>query len=278
MSELIEQVRLQLMESIQSDAITLPTLPEVALNVREAAADPNATVTSLCGVIERDAAVTARIIKVSNSPLFRGNNVIENLRMAATRLGINYTSNLATGLAMEQMFQATTETIDNLLRLNWSKATEIAGVAMALAHYCSGLKPEQASLAGLVHRIGVLPILTFAEEHRKLLGNQDTLLEVIDALHPEIGAQILRSWNFPDELVEVPLNYLQFDRQAEVADYADLVTIATLQCAQGAGDTLSNVDLSQVTAFERLGLSHDIESMEGEDINEQIELASTAFS
>ncbi len=56
------------------------------------------------------------------------------------------------------------------------------------------------------------------------------------------------------------------------------MTIATLQCAQGSDDTLAAIDLSQVTAFERLGLSHDIENMEGEDINEQIELASTAFS
>ena len=62
--------------------------------------------------IAADAALTARIIKVVNSPLLRTNKEITDLQMAVGRLGINYTCNLATGLAMEQMFQATSDVVD----------------------------------------------------------------------------------------------------------------------------------------------------------------------
>lgn len=279
MPAIIEQVRSKLIAAIENDELVLPTLPEVALNVREAAQDPNVTVASLCSVIERDAAITAKVIKVSNSPLFRGNTAIENLRMATTRLGITYTCNLATGVAMKQMFQATTDIIDTMLRDTWAVSTEIAGIAHALAKQCPRLQADQASLAGLTHRIGVLPILTFAEEHRSLLANIDTLDTVIEALHPEIGTRILQAWNFPEELVSVPQQYHDFGRQAASADYADLVTVALLQSAQGSDHPLAHMDLSQVTAYERLGLNPpgEDENEENKQFIEHIELAVAAY-
>ena len=279
MSQLIEQIREKLIDAIENDRLTLPTLPEVALNVREAAQDPNVTVASLCSVIDRDAAITARVIKVSNSPLFRGNAAIENLRMATTRLGINYTCNLATGVAMKQMFQATTDTIDSMLRDTWAQSTEIAGIAHALAKSCPRLQSDQASLAGLIHRIGVLPILTYAEEDRKILANLDTLETIIESIHPEIGTRILKAWDFPEELINVPAQYSDFEREIPAPDYADLVTIATLQRAQGTDSMLANTDLGKVKAFARLGFNHvaDEDSEENKQFIEHIELAVAAY-
>ncbi len=277
MSELIEQVRSSLIEALESDRLTLPTLPEVALNVREAAEDPNVSIPSLCSVIEKDAAVTARIIKVSNSPLFRGSVAIESLQMATTRLGVNYTCNLATGLAMAQMFQATTEIVDTLLRHSWAKSMEIAGIAQVLARHCTKLQEGQASLAGLTHRIGVLPILTYAEDNRKLLSDVGTLNGVIDAVHSDIGSRILKAWDFPKELIDIPLQYMDFQRDAPSADYADLVTAATLQSAAGTDHPLAQIDLSTVKAYDRLGLNDENTDENNTQLVEHIELAVAVF-
>ena len=104
MSTLADKVQQALTQAIENDELVLPTLPEVALRVREAAEDPDVSIPTLAKVIGNDTALTARIIKVVNSPLLRTNREINDLQMAISRLGINYTSNLATGLAMEQMF------------------------------------------------------------------------------------------------------------------------------------------------------------------------------
>jgi len=105
MSTLADKVQRELTRAIENDELILPTLPEVALQVREAAEDPDVSILALSKVIGNDAALTARIIKVVNSPLLRTNREITDLQMAISRLGINYTCNLATGLAMEQMFR-----------------------------------------------------------------------------------------------------------------------------------------------------------------------------
>ncbi len=217
------------MEAIDKDQMVLPTLPEVALQVREIAADENVNAQKLSDCITNDAALTARIIKVANSPLLRARNPIEDLRMAVMRLGIDYTANLATGLATEQMFQATSDIVDRYMRDVWTRSTEVAGISHVLCRHYTQLKPDQATLAGLVHKIGVLPILTCAKDNRKLLKDINVLDEVIDAIHPSIGCKILSKWDFPEDIQRVPEEHLHFDRQVDNADYSDIVMVANLQ-------------------------------------------------
>ncbi|MBT8149065.1 MAG: HDOD domain-containing protein [Pseudomonadales bacterium] len=278
MSAVIDKVRDSILEAIKSDRIILPTLPEVALNVREVARDPNTTVLALCNVLEKDAAVAARVIKVANSPLFRGNKTIDTLKLATTRLGVRYTANFATGIAMKQIFQATTSAIDEILRATWANSTDIACYAHAYAQLQPHLHADQASLAGLTHRIGVLPILTYAEENRKLLGNPELLHTLIEATHQDIGMHILRAWDFPDELVVVPKQYNNFQRDIPRADYTDLVTVAVLQGAENPSHPLAHIDLSTVAAYDRLGLREATAEDESNQMVEHIELAAAVFA
>ena len=273
MSNIIETVRQEITDAIDSDRLLLPTLPEVALKVREVAEDPNATISKLAEVIGNDAALTVRIIKVANSPLLRASRQIDDLNMALMRLGMEYTSNLATGLAMEQMFQATSDMVDKRMREVWSRSSEIAGICHVLCKHRSKLKVDKATLAGLVHKIGVLPILTYAEENSALLRDSMTLDTVIEQLHPIIGEKILQSWDFPEDLLKVPSLHSQFDREADEADYADLVTVAMLQSYMGADHPYANIDYGSVTAFSRLGLDPDMQMAEAEDLSEDMAAA-----
>ncbi len=234
MSTLADKVQRELMQAIENDELVLPTLPEVALKVREAAEDPDVSIPTLAKVIGNDTALTARIIKVVNSPLLRTNREINDLQMAISRLGINYTSNLATGLAMEQMFQATTDVVDRKMREVWNKSTEIAAISHVLCRNFTRLPADQATLAGLIHQIGILPILTYAEEHSALLSDSISLNHVIDRIHPLIGEKILRAWDFPDPIAIVPGQHLDFTRVSEKVDYVDIVQVATLQSFIGS--------------------------------------------
>lgn len=274
MTTLAEKVSQDINAAIDSDRLVLPTLPEIALKVREVANDDNASIRQLSAVISTDAALTARIIKVANSPLFRAPREIEDLNMALSRLGMQYTCNLATGLAMEQMFQATSDIIDKRLRSVWSRSSEIAGMCHVLCKHRTRLRPDQAALAGLVHQIGVLPILSFAEDHPSIMRDSFTLDSVIEEIHPQLGVKILTTWEFPTELRNVPVNYLNFARNIPKADYADLVTVAMLQnLASNDRNAYSNLDYTQVKAFYRLDLDPSIEATEAEDLSEEMEAA-----
>jgi HD-like signal output (HDOD) protein len=268
-----------LLDAIKTDRLVLPTLPEVALRIREAVEDEDVSAQALADVIASDAALSARLIKVANSPLLRGRVVVDNLQMGITRLGITFVRNLATGLAMEQMFQATSEYVDARMRASWEHSIEVASISHVLAKHYAGLKPDQATLAGLTHEIGILPILTIAEENPALLEDEEMLDRIITQLHPQIGAAILKAWEFPEELQNVPMDYVNFGRQHDgPADYGDVVCVANLQSYAGTDHPFASINWDEVPSFARLGLATDVEVQEVEGIAEDIEEARALFS
>ncbi|MGH1485900.1 MAG: HDOD domain-containing protein [Cellvibrionaceae bacterium] len=273
MSGVVEQVSQEIVAAIKGDSLVLPTLPEVALRVRDVAEDSESNLDDLGKEISNDPALSARIVKVSNSPLFRASQEIKDLKMALMRLGMEYTANIATGLAMEQMFQATSSIVDRRMREVWQRSSEIAGICHVLCRHRTSLHPDQATLGGLTHQIGVLPILTFAEEHPVLLKDSFSLDAVIKKLHPAIGNAILKKWDFPKELQRVPIDHLKFDRDIPIADYADIVTVAMLQSHMGSETDMGDIDYQHVTAFERLGLEAD-SHIHSTDLSEDMEAAS----
>lgn len=254
MNSLVSHVNNDIIHAIKTDKLILPTLPEIALRVREAAEDPEVSIEHLASLIGNDAALSARIIRVSNNPLMRANQPITDIKSALLRLGIQYTSNIATGLAMQQMFQATSDIIDQRMRDIWNKSSEVAGICYVLCKHYTRLRPDQATLAGLVHKIGVLPILSYAENNQDLLRDSFTLDRVIEELHAPLGNLILKAWRFPESLASIPTDYLNFSRQAPKADLTDLVTVAVINSEEN-NPRFKDIDFNQVTAFQRLGIT-----------------------
>lgn len=269
---LAQDFRAALLQDLHSDRLTLPTLPEVALRIQAAMEDPDISAAQLAETIASDAALSARLIKVANSAAFRGRTPADSLRAAVTRLGMSVVRRLTTGLAMQQMFQATTDVTDRQLREVWEHSTQVAAISQVLARHFTRLKPDEALLAGLVHDIGKLPIITWAEGQPQVLADEALLDQLLADLHPEIGRSILEAWAFPPEVVAVAAEHEQVNRASSGGpDYVDVVLVANLQAHLGGAHPLAQTDCSRVSAFARLGLSADTE-IGGMDPEIQVEI------
>lgn len=253
--QLAQEIKAEILDALARDKLELPVLPEVALKIRDAAADPDVTVTHISKVIGDDAALSARIVRVANSPLMRGSSDIETLSGAISRMGISFTANLATGFAMEQMFQATSEAVDNLLHEVWAHSTRVAAGSSVFARKYTKLRPDRAMLAGLTHAIGILPILAWAENDNRIADEPHLLTEIIDAVHPALGSAILQSWQFPNELTQVPQEYCQFDRQSAAMDYVDVVMVANLHSYLGTEHPFATLDWHTLRTFTHLNVT-----------------------
>ncbi len=268
-NSLEEKILDQLFNDLENDKLVLPTLPEVALRVRDTLEDPDAGMGEVAKVITNDAALSARLIQVVNSPLLRAARTIDSVEMAVTRMGADMTRNIVMSVAMEQMFQATSDATDKRLRSLWEHSTQVAALCHALTKQFTNLKPDQALLAGLVHNIGSLPILTMAEDVPELLQDENLLDNIISKAHPTVGEAILKKWNFSEELVAVAAEHEDIMRQHEGdADYVDIVIVANLESYIGTEHPHSQVDLSTVPAFKKLGLEPDMEVLDIEAVKE----------
>jgi HD-like signal output (HDOD) protein len=263
----------QLRADIAANRIQLPTLPEVALRVREAVENENTNAAGVAGIVTQDPALTTRLLQVANSPLYRARNPIDNVQMAITRMGIRLVKNLVVSLAMKQIFQATSDALDKAFRELWNDSLEVAAIARILSHNVDGLEPEQAMLAGLIHNIGALPILTKLETDMGFGTDRRLIKSLLHELAPQLGCEMLREWEFAGEVRDVPKECLDLTRSPAKADYADLVLVARLQHLVTVGKADERTDMPQwenYSAFGRIGLQTEITVMEMEDSNDQI--------
>lgn len=258
MIEKAEQFYNKLCKAVQTDRLKLPTLPEVALKIRQAVESEEKSAQQIAEILTQDAALAARLLQLANSPLYRARSKIDNIQLAITRLGTRVVRDLVITLAMKQIYQATSDSLDRQFRELWSTSVEVAAICRMLAAGQNTLDPEQALLAGLIHNIGALPIMQLAEDDDELFDDAEALQEITLEIQSKVGKVILEFWNFPESFIDVVNHWDQFDREhSGEADYTDLVQVAILQ----SGHTRFShapIDLSQINAFKKLGLDTSI--------------------
>ena len=245
------------LSDLNANRVVLPTLPEVAMQVRKAIGDPQATAAKIEKIINADPALSAKLLKVVNSPAYRGTDPITHLRMAITRLGINMIRNLATGLVMEQLYQvSSTDTVKQHLKSLWLHSTQVAALSHVIAKRYTKLKPDEAMLAGLIHDIGKLPILNRAGLFPELLQDDDKLIEVMQRLHTMIGPAVLDEWGFSRDLVSVSAEHEDIYKvRAGEADYVDVIIIANLHSYLGSNHRYAKINWDEVPAFAKIGMT-----------------------
>jgi Predicted signal transduction protein len=259
---------------LEANRLVLPTLPDIALKVRDAVSKGDASAQELAEMIATDPAISARLIQVVNSPLYRGTNEIKNIQMAVTRLGNSTIRTLITSLVMQQMFKPTSALLEHYFRTIWEQGVNVSAISRALAALVPHLNSDEAMLAGLIHQIGKLPILTLAEKIPEFRDSPSRMEKLLEKAHPHVGKIIMDTWNFPQELKSVASDYVDFQRDHPgPADYVDLVQVAFLQSIAGTDHPACRVDWSTVPAFAKVGLQTDVEILEIEGVSEEIELA-----
>ena len=269
MSAKAEQFFADLKKAVETDQLTLPTLPEVALKIRESVEDENTSAQEIAENLTQDASLSARLIQVANSPLYRSRTPIDDLQMAVTRLGIRMVRDLVVSLAMKQIYQATSDVLDEQFRNCWNTSVEIAAICRMMATTVPGISSEQALLAGLIHNIGSLPILVMAEDDDELFQDAEALEAIIIELQGRVGELILKNWNFADHMVEVVRECHNFSYDHEgPARFIDLVQASLLQ---GGHADDESVDWSNVPAFEKLGMDSEVNVVDIEENKELIE-------
>ena len=218
-----------LVEKIKQDALVLPTLPEIALRVREAADDPDINLHRMSDIISHDPALSMGMLKVANSAILGRSVKVETVNQAVTRIGLRQIKSIATAMALEQVFVSKNEIVAMYLNKSWAKTVDVASVAIALMtfflkdHKRTSLALDTLTLATLVHNIGVLPILTEAENHPDVFANPTFLQQAIVKLSSDIGAEVTRAWGFSEEFTNLVKNWSDLTILPNEVHYLDFI-------------------------------------------------------
>jgi HD-like signal output (HDOD) protein len=243
----------ELLDDLKSNQLELPVLPQVAVKVSKIVDDPRARAKDLAKAIGADPALSARVIQVANSPLVRGSHKIDNLQSALTRMGNTMVRNIVTTFMVRQLFRTENQHLQQRMTALWNHCAHVAAISQVLATHFSTLKPDEAMLAGILHDIGKLPILSKARKLPHLAENEKPLDMVLARLHPALGKAILSAWRFDEAIIAVAAEHENVYRDSKVLDYADIVLVANIHSHMGKPGT-KRIELEKVPALKKLNL------------------------
>ena len=261
------QLLVGLLKKLKEDVLVLPTLPEVAMRVQEVVAQPDSSLKQVGDIIGQDAAISARIIKVANSALYSRGNKAENISAAVNRIGLVQIKSIVTSVALEQLFISTNEMVWEVMDEVWQTSIEVTASSGAmLAIYnkrnpSKKLDPETLTLAGLVHNIGALPVLSEAETKPDAFTSIDQLRGLVRKMQGPIGRAILKTWDFAPEVMEVVERWADLHYMPEKVTYLDFIRSA----AYYTGELRAGVELEQrLDIFATRGLPVTPEDLESD--------------
>ncbi|RTE85548.1 MULTISPECIES: HDOD domain-containing protein [Gammaproteobacteria] len=191
---------------ISQDTLKLPTLPDIAIQVEQAANDPDVSLQDLNAIIARDPALSARMVKLANSAWLGRAVRVESLQQALTRIGLWQVRNIVVGLAMEQLFEAKNDIVRRRMQECWLESVKLtAAVVVLLKNYDGKVRLHQhtAALMTMTSQIGALPVLTMAEKHADTFANPTFINDCIASVAPSLSGMILKAWKFADEQIHV---------------------------------------------------------------------------
>lgn len=198
----------------------LPTISASAQSVLAALQDPQGSLSEVSVLVQRDPALTARLLKVANSAFYPSLERVSSLQLALSRLGAAEVRQLVLTTAVLETFGGLKDSMD------WSAFWEhsfAAGIASHLVsdpkrsgREMSKLGENPTFVAGLLHHLGILiehlrePAL-FEKARLRSIQQGSSLaeaeLEVFGFTHAEIGAALLARWKLPQDVVHATLDH-----------------------------------------------------------------------
>ena len=187
--------------------VSFPSPPGVASHIIELARDPEIEMGKVAKVLSLDSALSSKVLRIANSPLYAQRRKSENLRQALVVLGLNATLTLALSFSLVKTLRAgKVNGVD--YPLYWRRALVAATAARALADALRQPMAEEIFLAALLQDVGILALDQALPDLYRGAGSDQRdhrgLAEVekrrLNADHAEIGAWLMKNWNLPPRL------------------------------------------------------------------------------
>ena len=237
--------------------VELPSFPDIALRVRKVLSDDNVTQDMVVRVVGSEPALAARLMQIGNSAAlnFSGKPITE-LRTAISRMGFNMVRSAAIAFAMSQLKkQDALKGLEKPLEDLWKRSAAVAAMSHAVARRFSKVNPDTALLAGLLHGIGQLYILTRSAQHPGLFANQAAYTSVVRDWHSAIAKALLENWEMAGEVIDAVSNFEDLERShSGPVDLTDVVTVGNLLAAFKDHPETIELNMHDVAACKRMNI------------------------
>jgi HD-like signal output (HDOD) protein len=222
--------------------VQIPPIPYVISEVLKAVDNSNIAASSLASIIERDQALTAKVLTVANSPFYGFPRKISTIDLAIVILGMNSIREIVLSLIIQKFFVRRMSNIFDI-RSFWDYSVFCGACSRFLARKLGYRLAGEAFVAGLMHDIGILILIqNFTAQFKEILSLQsEKAISFVDAekislesTHCELGVWIAEKWNLPSQLCD--------SIQYHHSSYQEVQQLSEKKKSQNSGDSSSLLD------------------------------------
>lgn len=191
----------------------LPSVPQVLLRLIEACHQVDVSFRDLADIIQQDVGLTAKITAIGNSPAYAQWNETRDFNHLLVVMGLDNIKTIAVNAAVHQFFSRFDIKTGSGLGLIWYKSLWCAYAAKALANLTSYDLPDEAYLAGLLHKLGQLVFLNnqpdayskLLTQHHSDLAMCEREQELFGVPYHEVSAAMVKEWEMDSFLSDALL-------------------------------------------------------------------------
>lgn len=195
-------------QELLKNQVQLPSLPKVFSRIVDLMSSPVSSADDFAGVIMRDPALSARLLKIVNSAFYGFRSEIATVSQAVTVIGTRDLYALCLGTSVISAFKNIPIGLVDMPSF-WKHSIACGVIARLIAEASGQADKERFFVAGLLHDIGRLvilhhlplqakSILSFAENNKLLLTHSE--MQILGFDHAKIGGLLLKKWKLPAEL------------------------------------------------------------------------------
>lgn len=220
-------------ELIQS-CTSVFTLPEMYFRVRDVVDNPHSTMDELADVIKLDPAISARLLRIVNSPIYGFAKQVDTITRAVNLLGMQAVNDLVTATTVGRTFSGMTMQLMDM-SMFWRKSVLCALLAARIAKSCGIEDSERFFIEGLLRDIGHLVLYqTVPQRAQSALVEAGylgaALAEVeqsnIGCDFADVGAELIQSWGMPVQIEQAVRYQLCPGKSGEFSLHASIVHLA----------------------------------------------------
>jgi putative nucleotidyltransferase with HDIG domain len=224
-------------DSFIGDNIKVFSVPSVFTRLNNAINNPRTSVTEIGRIISEDQGLTARLLRLANSPFYGYPSKIETIFDAVLIMGTKQIQDLALATSVIAVFKGIPHEFVSMDTF-WHHSIACGVIARVVAGYRREPNVELFFTAGILHDIGRLIMFSRASEkyseimlncrqHKQLLFKAE--LETMGFDHAELGGALLKRWNLPPNLTEMvafhhnPPKAYQYSFETSIIHVADII-------------------------------------------------------
>ncbi|MDI6789291.1 MAG: HDOD domain-containing protein [Thermodesulfobacteriota bacterium] len=225
-ASLIEQI----IKKLDSGQVNLPILPTVGIKIHQLLRDPELSINDIAQLVEKEPVISSKLLAISNSAFYAGVGKNDNLERAILRIGLKSVLNIVFVLINRGLYVMKHEKHEAMVKSLWEHSLACAYGAQQTAYMLRLVEPDKYFMLGLLHDIGKVVSLQVLlnMDARKWGPDNDHLISTLNQIHNEIGAFVLKKWDFDQDYIDIASCHNQEDISSDTPKELLVIYLANL--------------------------------------------------